>query len=112
MRNPRCTNATHSGRRQRRALEVHTRCARRDRDIQTIVHDDPRRRPLGQGHELRHERTQRPGLEVGLTHLEQVDPRSDGRTPLGEEAGPQEIGVTFGRRQATPVGDQLDDHSG
>jgi len=60
-------------RRNRIAAQVHAVRAAGERDIQPLVDDHPRLRSAGEAHELDDERRQRRSLEIGFSHLNEID---------------------------------------
>ena len=89
-----------------------TVCAAPQRHVQPIVDDDSRRRAASDGQGGLDEPGQLAGLEITLSHLNEIDAASNGVLELGQQEAPGVIERRAGSGEPPPIRHEAPDHCG
>ena len=86
--------------------------AARQRYIQPIVDDDSRCRAAGNRQDGLDERGELAGLEIALSHLDEIDAALDGVLELGQQEATGVIERRAGSREPPSIRHEAPDHCG
>jgi len=82
------------------------------RHIQPIVDEDSRRRAAGERQGGLDQRGELAGLEIALSHLNEIDAASNGVLELGQQEAPGVIERRAGSGEPPPIRHEAPDHCG
>jgi hypothetical protein len=89
------------------AAKVNTSCTARKRNVEPIIHDDPRSARRCQLDRIRHERSQRRRVQIWLSNLHHVDSGVDSVADLLDQARMPGFGLVW--HQPPAICDEMND---
>jgi len=105
-------DAARVGWKDRVRAQMDTVCAAPQRHVQAIVDDDSRRRAASNGQGGLDEPGKLTGLEIALSHLNEIDAALNGVLELGQQEATSVIERRAGSREPPSIGHEALDHCG